>query len=223
MQSIARTVNLAVEGSDVWESLDVRKELHRALTRLPKETASVQWTEPVWDPATKSLRVSCTTTAQDALTDLKDWAIAELTQAARGLFPNRELTVHTLPTSVVLAPRHSEFSWEDNWGWYEVVLMVEGAWIRDEPDAGPYIAEDLLKWQRFRNASFAWNEADAIGTLSVELMARSPAGAEGEAKDALGNLILDAVGTREGYTVSTLKVEWLSTPNGDGAVEPTKG
>ena len=115
-----------------------------------------------------------------------------------------------LTSSVVVPPRRSEFSDQERWGWYAVTLLLEASWIGDDPEAAPYISDDVTKWRRLRKAAFGWSRTDGVGMFSVEVMARSAAAADGEARDALVNLSWAAVQDPGELPITTLKVDWRS-------------
>jgi len=210
--TLAINFDLALEGMQEWQSPAYRERLQGELRKRSPAHAEfwMQWGELLWDEEAKFLRVTCTVVKGDELSVLEDFATAELSRAARRVLPGREPTVRLLTVSVVGPPRRSEFSDQERWGWYAVALLLEASWIRDDPEAAPRISDHVTKLRRFRKAAFGWNQTDGVGMLSVEVMARSAAAADGEARDALVNLSWAEVKDPGDLPITTLKVEWLS-------------
>ena len=98
----------------------------------------------------------------------------------------------------------------DRWGRYSVVLLIEAQALADE-EAGPYIAAEIVKWQRFEKASFVWDSKEKFATFSAVVpLARSASAAVGEARDAMENMLYAAVREPRDYEIRALKVELLS-------------
>ncbi len=78
-------------------------------------------------------------------------------------------------------------------------------------EAGPYIAQEIVKWQRFEKASFVWDSAQKLATFSAEVpLARSAKAAVGEAQDAMENMLYAAVREPGAFTIRALKAEFIS-------------
>jgi hypothetical protein len=203
---------LAVEGSDAWRSPTLREQLLDALRSQTTRDANMQWDDQIaWDDEAKLARLSCTGTAESYVA-LSDAAISQVARAANQLLPGRELVVRIEKASVILPQPQPRHSTRERWGWYAVTLLLEAAWIRRNPEAAAFLGSELPKWERFRTASFAWTEADAVATFSVELVARSADSADGGARDALESLMWAAVKDPGAYELKSIRVEWLSEP-----------
>src|SRR6266550_2472169 len=74
-----------------------------------------------------------------------------------------------------------------------------------------YIAQEIVKWQRFEKASFVWDSAQKLATFSAEVpLARSAKAAVGEAQDAMENMLYAAVREPGAFTIRALKAEFIS-------------
>lgn len=188
-----------------------RRSLERELRAAAvAERSALEWEAPSWDEATGLLHVRCTA-AVTKLAGLRDLVIGQLAAAARRVEPAQEVTIRVGSIGVVLAPAPSEHSYRERWGWYAVTLHVQSRAVQDDAQAPTYIDEVLRTFQRFRNASFGWNQAEGSGLFRVQVVARSPAGADGESRDVLENLIRAAIKEPD-YSMSTVALDWLSEP-----------
>lgn len=107
------------------------------------------------------------------------------------------------------AQRASASAWKIRPGWYEVVLRLEESAVGTAAKGGgPYIADQLARMRHFRRASFAPDGQDGV-RFELEILARSVAAADTEAREALQDLLLGDVpaGT---FGMTTLRVAWLS-------------
>jgi hypothetical protein len=98
----------------------------------------------------------------------------------------------------------------DRWGRYSVVLLIEAPALADE-EAGPYIAAEIVKWQRFEKASFVWDSKEKVATFSAVVpLARSASAAIGEARDAMENMLYAAVREPGDFEIKALQVELVA-------------
>jgi hypothetical protein len=203
-------VYLVIDGGEQFSSEDARAALRRELHAHTGD--ALHWDDEVtWDPETNRAFVSCTGVG-DELSRLKELAVTEVASAIGRLSPGSDATVRALKSSLVLAPRPTTYSEPERWGWYEVGLRLQAEFIRDSPDTAEYIAEELKLWQRFRDASFVWNQARGDATLHVRVLARSADAADGEARDALENLIDAAVRDPDAFAIESVDSKWISPP-----------
>ena len=212
--SLPFSFELTIEGAREYRNLQSRESLLRELNSGTTSTAAVlEWVdEPKWDDEAQCLNLRCTA-AGDTLERLAEQAVTELAAAANRVTPGGDRTVRVRGTGVVVPARVSEHSTRERWGWYAVTLQLESRAIGDDPKAAPYIDAELRKWQRFRLASFGWDQSQDVGLFSVQVVARSAAGADGEARDALENFIWITVKEPGAYEISTVRLEWLSDPD----------
>lgn len=73
---------------------------------------------------------------------------------------------------------------------------------------GPYIADQLARMRHFRRASFAPDGSAGV-RFELEILARSVAAADAEAREALQELLLGDASTVQ-FGMTTLRVAWLS-------------
>jgi len=92
-----------------------------------------------------------------------------------------------------------------------VVLIEPATFLRDDPESGKCIADQVPRWKRYDNASFAYDAEAPVATLSLEIpLARSAKAALNEARDAVYRFILVCVGFRDDYEVRGLSVKLLT-------------
>lgn len=107
------------------------------------------------------------------------------------------------------AQRAGASAWKIRPGWYEVVLRLEEAAVGTAAKGGgPYIADQLARMRRFRRASFAPDGREDV-RFEIEILARSVAAADAEAREALQDLLLGEV-PEATFAMTTLRVAWLS-------------
>ena len=200
--------DLVIESARVFGQAAARQTLEREL-RAPSRGSTLEWRDLSWNPEIELLKLRCKA-SNGTLIELRQRAISELTAALRRMRPDQDWTVRVVRTGLAIPPRQSEHSWAERWGWYAVTLEISSHAIQQDPEAAPYIDEELRKWQRFRSASFAWDQSQATGLFEVQVVARSPANADLEARDALENLVWAAIKEPGAYEVSTARLEWLS-------------
>jgi len=201
-------IELSVTGSQQLRASEAQTGLLQLLRSRDSDPRQ-RWDAIDWDESAKTLRLSCTA-AEGELGSLGETAIKSVAWAVRSLLPHEEAAVRVVSASVLVPERGPVAPDIERWGRYLVVLVVEGgSWLRDDPEAAPYIAKELKNWRRFDSASFAWDSSSAV--MSVEVpVARSAGAAEGEARDTLNNLIWAAVKEPGEYAIRPLRVEWLS-------------
>lgn len=99
--------------------------------------------------------------------------------------------------------------WKIRPGWYEVVLRLDESAVGTRAKGGgAYIADQLARGRHFRRASFAPDPSGGV-RFELEILARSVAAADAEAREALQELLLGDAPSAE-LTMTTLKVAWLS-------------
>ncbi len=85
--------------------------------------------------------------------------------------------------------------------------LIEAPSLASDKDAAPYIATEIVKWERFEKASFVCDSNTGVATFSVEVpVSRSTAAAIEEARNAIVKMLYAAIREPGAYTIEALSV-----------------